>query len=240
MPELDSPLHLEMYRRFQQRSKLPARLRRAAQAVRKELLSPPVYGLAWGDPEEVPPLRFIRDRYVLPYVNPTHVALEIGPGGGRWTRYLLGFCALYLIDYHAEILAECRRAFRRHSHLRFITNSGTDFPGIAAHSIDYVFSFGTFVHLDLPIIEAYLGAIKAILRPRANVVLQYSDKRKIMAQINPGFADTTPEQVRAAVEAAGFAVLEEDLTTLWHSSVIRCTPAPAEILPTAGANEPQP
>lgn len=228
MPDLDAPLHLQMYRRFRLESRLGKRLTRAVQAFRRELFSPPVYGLAWGDPEHVPPLRYIRDRFVLPYVNPAHAAVEIGPGGGRWTRYLLGFRTLFLVDYHAEILAEAQRALTRHPNVAFITNHGNDFPGIGEHTIDYVFSFGTFVHLDLPIIDAYLKALGAILRPGANVVLQYSDKRKVMAQINNGFADTSPEQVRAAVEAAGFEVLEEDLTTLWHSSVIRFRPAPAD------------
>ncbi len=240
MPDLDAPLHLQMYRRFRQETTLGKRLARAVQAFRRELLSPPVYGLAWGDPEHVPPLRWIRDRFVLPFVNPAHAAVEIGPGGGRWTRYLLGFGTLHLVDYHAEILAEARRVFARHPHLRFITNNGHDFPGIAEHSVDYVFSFGTFVHLDLPIIVAYVQALGRILKPTANVVLQYSDKRKIMAQINNGFSDTSPEQVRAAVEEAGFEVLEEDLTTLWHSSVIRFRPMPSGGHPEEKGDAPRP
>jgi cyclopropane fatty-acyl-phospholipid synthase-like methyltransferase len=161
----------------------------------------------------------------MPYVNPAHTAVEIGPGGGRWTRYLLGFGRLYLVDFHAEILAEAKRTFRRYSHVYYIVNHGHDFPGIPPSSVDFLFSFGTFVHLELPIIAAYLAAMKTILKPDANVVLQYSDKRKVMAQLNPGFANTTPDEVRREVENAGFEVLEEDLTTLWHSSVIRFRPA---------------
>jgi len=225
MPGLDSPLHLEMYRRFRRQNTLRARLVRAAQAVWRELFAPPIYGMAWGDPELVPPLRFIRDRYLMPYVNPAHTAVEIGPGGGRWTRYLLGFGRLYLVDFHAEILAEAKRTFRRYSHVYYIVNHGHEFPGIPPSSVDFLFSFGTFVHLELPIIAAYLAAMKTILKPDANVVLQYSDKRKVMAQLNPGFANTTPDEVRREVENAGFEVLEEDLTTLWHSSVIRFRPA---------------
>jgi len=237
MPGLDTPLHLEMYRRFRRHNTWPARLGRAIQGAWRELVAPPVYGMAWGDPEKVPPLRFIRDRYLLPYVNPAHTAVEIGPGGGRWTRYLLRFGRLYLVDFHAEILAEAQRAFRRHSHLVFLVNQGHDFPGIPPASVDFLFSFGTFVHLELPIIAAYLAAMRGILKPGANAVLQYSDKRKIMAQLNSGFADTTPEQVRREVERAGFEVLEEDLTTLWHSSVIRFRPAAAA---SQGKDNPSP
>lgn len=230
MPDLDTPLHLEMYRRYRRTHTWRERLRRAVQSFARELFSPPLYGLQWGDPEQVPPLRHIRDQWVLPYVHPGHVGLEIGPGGGRWTRYLLGFRTLYLVDYHAEILAEARRVFARHRQVVVIHNHGHDFPGVPENSVNYVFSFGTFVHLELPIIEAYLTSLWGILAPGANVVLQYADQTKIMAQRNHGFAHTVPAQVRAAVRAAGYEILEEDLTTLWHSSVIRFRPPAAAIL----------
>jgi cyclopropane fatty-acyl-phospholipid synthase-like methyltransferase len=186
-------------------------------------LAPPLYGLEWGDPDVVEPLKFIRDRYVLPYVDARHDAVEIGPGGGRWTRYLVGFKKLYAVDYHQELLDELKRNFRRRGNISFIRNNGTDFPGIASGSIDYLFSFGTFVHLEFHLIEAYLAAIRSIVRSKANIVIQYSDKTKVMAQLNQGFAENTPARMREAVQAAGFNILEEDTTSLWHSSVVRFT-----------------
>jgi ubiquinone/menaquinone biosynthesis C-methylase UbiE len=180
-----------------------------------------LYGLEWGDPETVEPLKYVRDRWIVPFVNPRHTAVEVGPGGGRWTRYLLGFERLYAVDYHEEMLTALRRNLRRASNVAYIKNSGTDFPGIPASSIHYLFSFGTFVHLDPPLIEEYLANMKAILRPDANVVLQYADKTKVMAQENAGFSDNTPDRMRSMVIAAGYRVLQEDVTTLWHSSLIR-------------------
>ena len=172
--------------------------------------------------KSVPPLTFIKERYVLPYVHEHHKAVEIGPGGGRWTQYLLGFETLYAVDYHQELLDELKRNFDR-PNVRLIRNNGTDFPGVDTNSIDYLFSFGTFVHLDFNLIEEYLLAIRSIIKPDANVVIQYSDKTKIMAQINEGFSGNTPEKMREAVRLAGYRIIEEDTTSLWHSSVIRFT-----------------
>ncbi|HXW30545.1 MAG TPA: class I SAM-dependent methyltransferase [Xanthobacteraceae bacterium] len=186
-------------------------------------LSRPTYGLEWGDPDTVEPLKFIRDRYVLPYVDARHNAVEIGPGGGRWTRYLVGFRTLYAVDYHQELLDELGRNFRCRSNIRFVRNNGADFPGIAASSIDYLFSFGTFVHLEFHLIESYLTSIRSIIKPGANVVIQYSDKTKIMAQLNKGFSDNSPVKMRDAVRAADYNIIEEDTTSLWHSAVIRFT-----------------
>jgi hypothetical protein len=215
MPGLDTTLHLDMLRRWQRENSPTRRLSRALWRGR------PLYGLEWGDPEVVPPLQFIKERYVLPFVNPKHTAVEIGPGGGRWTRYLLGFDTVFAVDYHQESLDQLKRGFGRRRNVRFIKNHGTDFPDIAPNSVDYIFSFGTFVHLEFELIEQYLRAMQSVAKPTANIVLQYSDKTKIMAQINQGFSDNTPERMRTAVRAAGYRIIEEDTTSLWHSSVIR-------------------
>ncbi len=209
MPTLDSPMHLEMLHKA----------RAAGQITRDGL-----YGLDWGDPQAVLPLRRIRDQFLLPYVNPDHKAIEIGPGGGRWTRYLLGFGHLYGVDYHQELLDELGASFKA-PHLQLVLNRGTDFPGIPDLSIDFIFSFGVFVHLDAGVIEAYLENMRRVLKPSGCATIQYSDKNKDAARkIGKGFADTNPEIIRNLVTRTGYRILEEDLTTLWHSSVIRFAP----------------
>lgn len=169
------------------------------------------------------PLCGVRDHYLLPYVNPDHSAVEIGPGGGRWTRYLLGFGHLCTVDYHQPLLDELARNYRA-PHLSALHNNGTDFPGVEAASIDFVFSFGCFVHLDLPEIEAYFRSIHRILKPSGCAVIQYSDKNKEVARKSGGFSDTTPEIIRPLVVACGHRILEEDTTTIANSSVVRFSP----------------
>lgn len=219
MPDLNTSLHLDMLRASRRNRSLPRRLWRA---VNQELSSKAVYGLEWGDPETVEPLRYVRDSWVLPYVRPDRTVLEIGPGGGRWTRYLLACRRLYVVDYHGELLAELKKNFSA-PHMVFVQNNGTDFPGVPEAGIDFLFSFGTFVHLDPDLITAYLANIKSILRTGGDVVIQYADQTKVLAQHNPAFADTTPDVMRAMATEAGFQIVEEDLTTLWHSSLIRLT-----------------
>jgi len=217
MPDLNTKLHEKMLSHSKSRRTLPLRI---FNAIKRELFSTNIYGLEWGDPDFVEPLKFIRDRYVLPYTNPEHCAVEIGPGGGRWTRYMLGFKKLYVVDYYTELLKELKRNFK-HPNIEFVKNNGTDFPGIKNGSIEYLFSFGTFVHLDTHLIKKYLTNMKHILKPEANVVIQYSDKTKIMARLNKSFSKNTPEIMRELVLDAGYKILGEDLTTIWHSSIIR-------------------
>ena len=218
--DLDTTLHTDQLARSQLAQILPVRI---ARAIYRELTRGPfIYGLQWGDPDVWTPLQFIRDRFVIPFVNPEHTAIDIGCGGGRWTRYLLGFKTVYAVDYYEQLLLEFRKTFKRYKHVRPIKNNGTDFPGIAPRSVDYVFSFGCFGHINRTLIDAYVGHIKEILKPGGNVVIHYSDKNKVMAQ-DPGFSDNTPEQMRGIVLSHGFTIIQEDTTTMWNGSIIHFT-----------------
>ena len=183
-----------------------------------------IYGMHWGDPETVQPLSFIKKSYVLPHAKPESVGLEIGPGGGRWTQYLTRMKRLYVVDYHKEMLTEFSRTFNA-PNIISIQNNGSDFPGVADGEIDFLMSFDVFVHLEPDLIEAYLNNMMRVLKRDAIVLIHYSDKTKIMAQINPGFAETTPEIMRRLVLSAGYEILQEDTTTMWHSSIVLFRPA---------------
>lgn len=202
MPELNSPIHLDWLRKFRARNEKA------------------LYGLEWGDPEEMWSLKLVRDQFIAPYVNSAHRALEIGPGGGRWTRYLLNFGRLFVVDMHQEILDELAKHFSA-PNIVPVRNSGTDFPGIGPASIDFAFSFGVFVHLDAWIIKAYLESLHSVVTGEANIVIQYSDMTKQAARKVPSFAKNDPITMRRMVDAAGYTILEENVTALWHSSIMR-------------------
>jgi ubiquinone/menaquinone biosynthesis C-methylase UbiE len=219
MPDLDTQVHLEMLRSYKQQNGFVRRVRRA---VREVVAPSHFYGAQWGDPEVTGAQGFMRDRYVLPYVKPDQVGLEIGPGGGRWTRYLLDFRRLYVVDYHAELLKELGGRFNK-PNMRFIVNNGTDFPGVPEKSVDYVVSIACFVHLEPHLIAAYLKNITTILKPGGKVFITFSDKTKVGAQINATFSENSPAQMREMVTGAGFRILEEDSTILWNSAIILFT-----------------
>ena len=202
MPKLDTTLHLGMYCAGMKRRTLPARIK---QALKVLFAKGNVYGLEWGDPETSPPLALVRDHFLLPYVTQETTALEIGPGGGRWTRYMLGVKRLYAVDFHQELLNELKSNFSP-KNLTFVKNNGNDFPGIPNGSIDFIFSFGTFVHLDVEIIDRYLQNMKALLKPSTNVVIQYSDKSKPLGNSNKGFSENDPDTMRRLVSSHGYSI----------------------------------
>lgn len=121
------------------------------------------------------------------------------------------------------MLDELSRNFRL-PHLLPIANNGTDFPDVPDGAIDFVFSFGVFVHLDPPIIAAYLASLGRVVTPSANIVIQYSDNTKEKSRLNKGFSDNTPDRMRRMVLQAGYTILEENLSILPHSSIMRFRP----------------
>jgi hypothetical protein len=61
MPSLPDTIHLDMLHASRRREE-PRKLG--------------IYGLQWGDPEVSGPLKFIRDRYILPYIDFDHTAVD--------------------------------------------------------------------------------------------------------------------------------------------------------------------
>ena len=69
-----------------------------------------------------------------------------------------------------------KKRFNLNKNFQFCLNNGNDFPGIPLNKIDYVFSYGTFVHIDLGDIIHYLCNLIPKLSNNANIILSYPEK----------------------------------------------------------------
>jgi SAM-dependent methyltransferase len=116
---------------------------------------------------------------ILPRIRdclPAGTILEIAAGFGRWTRYLKDHCQqLWIVDKSAECIEACRRRFadepRVHCHL----NDGRSLSMIPDASIDFVFSFDSFVHPNRDVIEAYLRELGTKLKPGGKGFIHHSN-----------------------------------------------------------------
>lgn len=183
---------------------------------RKDL---PIYGLEWGDNATDPQLTMVRDHFLRANITPETTVLEIGPGGGRWTRYMLDAKRVIVVDPFQEMLDEHARTIDDPK-IERIRNNGTDFPGVAEGSVDFVFSFGVFVHLEIDVLEAYLKSLHAILHEGSKVFIHYADKTKRVAFTNKTFGATYPSMVRALLEREGYMIVAENTTAMNHSAMV--------------------
>ena len=195
------------------------------------------YGQQWGDPDVrginylfqriVFPWRFpgnlsrVVDIYIRPYVTSQTVVLEIGAGGGRWTKYLLEGREVLVVDLNPQFFDYLRKRFEDSlSKLCFYQTTGYEMDGIDSEHVDFLFTFGSFVNIDPEGIDAYLTHIKRILKPGAVAVIQYADKKKLMGRINPGFSNMNHEKMEELVLKHGFGIVEHDLKILNHSNIV--------------------
>lgn len=218
MPGLDTDLHVRMLKNGWRKRSVFGRIKGALKVL---LGRDSLYGLEWGDPDVHLALKYVRDHFLLPYVSKDATVLEIGPGGGRWTRYMIGAKRVFAVDYYQELLDELGKNFGKYDNIIRIRNNGDDFPNIPPGSIDLLFSFDAFVHLDLDIIDRYLKNIKQVIHRNSEVIIHYSDKTKPLGEINKGFSQNDPEKMRALTLSHGYSIHEEDVKSLPHSSIIR-------------------
>jgi len=172
-----------------------------------------------GDLSKVPP------RFIVPYLAPDSVALEIGAGGGRWTRYLLGAREVIAVDLNGEFFPYIESRYPEAAgRLRFYETSGYEMQGIEDASVDFIFSFGTFVHIDPDGIDAYLAEIRRVLRPGRVATVHYADRTKRFfagkADDYAGFSAMSAPKMEELARAHGFQVVEHDRKLLNHSNVV--------------------
>jgi len=91
---------------------------------------------------------------------PARRILEIAPGFGRWTRFLLSACENYFgADLSPVCIAACRNTFSDAGHAKFVQNDGMSLAEIPDSSVDLVFSFDSLVHAELDVFKSYVPQI---------------------------------------------------------------------------------
>lgn len=89
--------------------------------------------------------------------------LEIAPGRGRMTRKLLeSDIDLSIIDLSQTCIDRCKERYGDKIQNYYI-GSGSDLKDIKSNSIDFVFSFDSFVHMHEEVIDSYLNEIERVL-----------------------------------------------------------------------------
>jgi SAM-dependent methyltransferase len=107
---------------------------------------------------------------------PASTILEIAPGFGRWTEFLLEHCdALIGIDLTPKCVDGCRQRFADRLGASFETNDGHSMPTVADSSVDLAFSFDSLVHVEAETLHGYLAELARVLRPGGVAFLHHSN-----------------------------------------------------------------
>lgn len=170
-----------------------------------------------------PDLYLFIKQYITPYVTPETTIMEIGPGGGRWTSYLLKAKQITLVDIVPQFFDYLRSRFPEYAHkLRFYESSGSEINGIESESINYLLTFDAFVHIEPAGIREYLHEIQRVLTPGAIAVVHYGDVDKPEARKpERSFAPMTGVLMDEYVQdLKSMTVMTHNKNFLLHSNLI--------------------
>lgn len=112
--------------------------------------------------------------FLIPYLGEKKTVIEIGPGHGRWSEMIAGrVCGggLYLVDISPSCLEYCRNKIIQY-HVMPIRNDGKSLAGdngleeyrIHSDSVDFIWSFDTFVHIEEPEVRSYVKEFARALK----------------------------------------------------------------------------
>jgi ubiquinone/menaquinone biosynthesis C-methylase UbiE len=116
--------------------------------------------------------------FIEPNLGAAVDLLEIAPGQGRWTEFIVGRVkTLTLVDVAPSCIEACRARFEAgHPEITFLVNDGRTLD-VPDESVDVVWSFAGFVHIDEPDIAAYTSEVLRVLRPGGRFVIHHSGLR---------------------------------------------------------------
>lgn len=106
---------------------------------------------------------------------PAGTILEIAPGFGRWTAYLIHETArLLAVDVTERCIEVCRERFAGTA-AEFWVNDGRSLPTVADASVDVGFSLDSLVHVEAEPVSGYLDELARILKPGGVAFLHHSN-----------------------------------------------------------------
>jgi SAM-dependent methyltransferase len=116
---------------------------------------------------------------ILPRIRhfvPTGTILEIAPGHGRWSAFLIELANNYVgVDLAQECVDACQERFRAASNATFFVNDGKSLACAADHSVDFAFSFDSLVHAEIASLAAYSFELARKLKPNGVAFLHHSN-----------------------------------------------------------------
>jgi SAM-dependent methyltransferase len=134
---------------------------------------------------------------------PTATVLEIGPGFGRWTRYLKDLADhLVIVDLVERCIDNCRARFAGATNIEFHVNDGRSLDMVPDASVDLAISIDSLVHADAGVLQSYLTALATKLTRDGVGLFHHSNLGAYEHVV--AISKRMPPRARAMLERRGY------------------------------------
>jgi ubiquinone/menaquinone biosynthesis C-methylase UbiE len=173
--------------------------------------------------------------YAERFINLNTIALEVGPGGGKWTVLMAPKVKkLIALDVADEMLKRTKERCESQniSNVEYILSDGVGFTDVPDESIDFFFSRDVFVHIAMEDTFIYAQEMNRVLVPGGIGICHYAinsvpEAWERIAENNHWYRGGrhtlgqyyyySPESLRRMFEFCGLSVIEQ------HQEVWNCT-----------------
>lgn len=150
-----------------------------------------------------------------PWFDKTHIALEVGCGGGFWVEKYL--CPNFKHVYGLDLLPAAPYSAPNFTYIE-VPDKNYRCHSIEDEMIDFVWSFGVFCHLNLASIQSYLENIHRVLKPGGRASLYFSNDDRLPGRATTGnptsgilWIKNNIETTSAMLRKAGFTDITDVL-----------------------------
>jgi ubiquinone/menaquinone biosynthesis C-methylase UbiE len=143
-----------------------------------------------------------------PFISETDTVLEIGPGSGRWTQYIVDRAArTILVDITPECIEMCRQRFGDKGNVEFHVNDGKSLRDVKSGVVDKIWSFDVFVHIQPVDVDAYVAEFRRVLKPGGQALIHHAKNGSTAS--SSWRSEMTASEMKRIVENHGLQLVDQ-------------------------------
>jgi ubiquinone/menaquinone biosynthesis C-methylase UbiE len=152
----------------------------------------------------------IVDALIVPSIAGHETVLEVAMGHGRWTPFLAQYARRYIgIDFSPPCVDYCRRRFAKFGNASFHHTDGRTLSVVPSASVQFIWSFDSFVHIEPDITELYLAEFARVLSPGGRCSIHHPGNPSPAQRANGGRSQLTSVLFARIARAHGFRMLSQ-------------------------------
>ena len=152
----------------------------------------------------------IVDAFIVPNVDANSTVLEVAMGHGRWTPFLAQRARRYIgVDFSPSCVLFCRERFRDLANVDFRLTDGRTISLIASGSVQFIWSFDSFVHIEPDITDSYVAEFARVLCPGGRCSIHHPGTPTGEQRLHGGRSKLSARLFARVANARGLRVISQ-------------------------------